>query len=117
MPARADDFDLAGLRLSAGEGRRVQLEVEIEPLMLSGERYAAAPARVPVTLDVSRLMGGGYALRLRFVAAVAGACMRCLKPAAPMRPSKSPARYNAPPTVSTGWPSTTHRGSLNGASR
>jgi uncharacterized protein len=84
MPARADDFDLAGLRLSAGEGRRVQLEVEIEPLMLSGERYTAAPVRVPVALDVSRLMGGGYALRLRFAAAVSGACMRCLKPAAPM---------------------------------
>ncbi len=84
MPARADDFDLAGLRLSAGEGRRLQLEVEIEPLVLSGERYTAAPARVPVMLDVSRMMGGGYALRLHFAVAVAGACMRCLKPAAPM---------------------------------
>lgn len=41
------------------------------------------PARVPVVLDVSRMLGGGYALRLRFVTALAGPCMRCLKSAAP----------------------------------
>ena len=40
----------------------------IEPLELGGERYAAEPARVPVELDVSRMTGGGYALRLRFAA-------------------------------------------------
>ncbi len=83
MPQRADDFDLTGLRLSSGEGRRMELEVTIEPLQLSGELYAANPERVPVTLDVSRMMGGGYALRLGFTAAVSGPCMRCLKPASP----------------------------------
>jgi uncharacterized protein len=84
MAAETHDFDLAGLRLSAGEGRRLELDVRIEPLLLGGEPYAAAPARVPVVLDVSRMMGGGYALRLRFEAALAGACMRCLKDAAPV---------------------------------
>jgi uncharacterized protein len=83
MAAETHDFDLAGLRLSAGEGRRLTLDVRIEPLLLGGERYAAAPARVPVTLEVSRMMGGGYALLLRFSAALQGACMRCLKQAAP----------------------------------
>jgi uncharacterized protein len=83
MAPRTDDFDLSGLRLSPGEGRRLGLEVAIEPLVLGSERYTAEPARVPVTLDVSRMLGGGYALRLRFEAAVAGPCMRCLKPAAP----------------------------------
>jgi uncharacterized protein len=83
MSPRADDFDLATLRLTAGEGRRLELEVAIEPLMLASERYDAAPDLVPVHLDVSRMMGGGYALRLRFAAAVQGPCMRCLKPAAP----------------------------------
>ena len=39
---------------------------------------------MPVELDVSRMMGGGYALRLRFKAALAGPCMRCLKQAAPI---------------------------------
>jgi len=84
MAAVTHDFDLAGLRLSPGEGRRLELDVPIEPLELGGERYAAAPRRVPVQLDVSRMVGGGYALRLRFHAALEGPCMRCLTQAAPV---------------------------------
>jgi uncharacterized protein len=83
MAAETHDFDLGGLRLSSGEGRRLDLDVRIGPLTLGSERYTAEPARVPVELDVSRMMGGGYALRLRFTAAVAGPCMRCLTPASP----------------------------------
>jgi uncharacterized protein len=83
MAAETHDFDLGGLRLSSGEGRRRRLDVRIEPLILGSERYTAEPARVPVELDVSRMMGGGYSLRLRFTAAVAGPCMRCLKAASP----------------------------------
>jgi uncharacterized protein len=83
MAAETHDFDLAGLRLSAGEGRRLQLDVRIEPLLLGGEPYVASPARVPVELEVSRMMGGGYALLLRFTAALEGPCMRCLNEAAP----------------------------------
>lgn len=88
MAAKTHDFDLAGLRLSAGEGRRLELEVPIEPLVLGGERYTAVPAdrgsdSVPVQLDVSRMMGGGYALRLRFEATLEGPCMRCLEQARP----------------------------------
>src|SRR5438552_19038828 len=82
--ARAFDLDLAGLKLGAGEGRRLELEVKFEPLLLGSQSYAAQPARVPVRLDVSRMLGGGYSLRLRFSAALAGPCMRCLKGAAPM---------------------------------
>ena len=84
MAAETHDFDLAGLRLAAGEGRRLTLDVRIEPLLLGGERYAAAPERVPVELEVSRMLGGGYALRLRFQAALEGPCMRCLKQAGPL---------------------------------
>ena len=76
-------LDLAGLGLSAGEGGRVALEVAIEPLTLAGQRYEVLPARTPVTVDVSRMTGGGYAMRLRFSASVSGPCMRCLKHAAP----------------------------------
>lgn len=83
MAAETDEFDLAGLRLSAGEGRRLELDVRIEPLELGGERYAIEPARVPVRVDVSRMTGNGYALRLGFKAALTGPCMRCLKEAAP----------------------------------
>ena len=80
---RTDSFDLAGLRLRAGEARQLELEVEIDPLELAGQRYTASPERVPVKLDVSRTNGGGYALQLRFDAVVAGPCMRCLADAAP----------------------------------
>jgi uncharacterized protein len=77
------EFDLASLRLSPGEGRRLELAAPIEPLLLGSEQYTAEPERVPVELNVSRMTGGGYALRLRFSASVLGPCMRCLKQASP----------------------------------
>src|ERR1700730_14476589 len=83
MAAETHDFDLAGLRLSAGEGRRLQLDVPIEPIALGGEPYAVEPRRVPVQLDVSRMTGGGYALHLRLAARIEGPCMRCLIDASP----------------------------------
>lgn len=83
MAAVTDILDLGGLRLSAGEGRCFELAVHIEPLTLGGEPYEAGPAVVPVKLDVSRMVGNGYALRLRFNARLEGECMRCLKDAAP----------------------------------
>jgi uncharacterized protein len=76
-------FDLAPLKLGPGEGRRIELDVPIDPLELGGERYRAQPGSVPVVLDVSKMMGGGYALRLKLDAALTGPCMRCLKEAAP----------------------------------
>ena len=79
MGARTDSFDLAGLQLSSGQGRRLELQTELDPFDLSGERYRASTAAV--TLDVSRMTAGGYSLRLRFQALVQGPCMRCLDPA------------------------------------
>ena len=35
-------------------------------------------------LDISRMTGGGYSLRLRFAAAMRGPCMRCLRDAEPV---------------------------------
>jgi uncharacterized protein len=89
MAPRTHDFDLAGLRLTAGEGRKLMLEVPIEPLTLGSESYEAEPATgganpvVAVELAVSRMVGGGYALHIRFAANVHGPCMRCLKDARP----------------------------------
>jgi uncharacterized protein len=81
--ARTDFYDLAGLRLQSGEGRRLSLEVAQEPLELAGATYQLEPAELPVRLDVSRTTGGGYSLRLRATATVSGPCMRCLEPASP----------------------------------
>jgi DUF177 domain-containing protein len=78
VPALTDKLDLQSLHLSAGEGRCLELAVEIGPLDLGGERYVAQPPHPTVTLDVSRMVGHGYALRLRFTAALAGPCVRCL---------------------------------------
>jgi uncharacterized protein len=83
MSVRADVFDLSGLGLAAGEGRRLDLRVRVAPLQLANERFVAVPEVVEAVLDVSRMTGFGYALRLRFEAAIAGPCMRCLADAAP----------------------------------
>jgi uncharacterized protein len=88
MAAVTHELDLAGLRLTAGEGRRLTLHVPVEPIELGGERYLAQPlegasSSLPVELGVSRMSGGGYALRLAFAASITGPCMRCLKDAAP----------------------------------
>jgi uncharacterized protein len=83
MSLRTDTFDLGGLHLSAGEGRRLTLDVAIEPFSLGGERYRVEPRLIPAQLDVSRTNASGYALRLRFEASLAGPCMRCLEDAEP----------------------------------
>jgi uncharacterized protein len=83
MPAQAHFLDLSSMHLSPGEGRRLELAVPIEPLTLGGEGYHAEPHEPVVALEVSRMLGQGYALRLSFQAAVVGPCMRCLLHAAP----------------------------------
>ncbi len=84
MAQRTDIFDLARLRLTPGEGRHLDaLTVRLDDLDFGGTEYAVVPAEVPVRLDISRMTGGGYALRLRFDAALEGPCMRCLEPASP----------------------------------
>jgi uncharacterized protein len=84
MTLRTDTFDLSGLRLHSGEGRRLEVNVAVDPFLLGGEHYPVEPALVPARLDVSRMTGDGYALRLRFAARPVGPCMRCLEPAAPV---------------------------------
>ncbi len=83
MAPVSDAFDLGALRLSAGEARRLDLEVPIEPFALAGESYAVHPDQVAVRLDLTRTTGAGFALRLRFEATLKGPCMRCLEPAGP----------------------------------
>ncbi len=83
MRDRTDSLDLGRLRLTSGEGRRIELEVALEPLTFGAEMYAVTPAVVPAVLDISCMTQGGYALRLRFDASLRGPCMRCLEPAQP----------------------------------
>ena len=83
MPQRTDEFDLGRLGLTSGEGRRLDLHVHVEPFSFAGQAYAVVPELIPARLDVSRTTQSGWALRLRFEAALEGPCMRCLGPAAP----------------------------------
>jgi uncharacterized protein len=83
MALRTDLFDLGGLRLTSGEGRKLDLHVEIDPFELGGESYPVVGSPLPARVDVSRTTGSGYALRLRFEAMLSGPCMRCLEPASP----------------------------------
>ena len=76
--ALTDDFDLGRLGLTAGEARRLTLDVRIDSFSFGGERYSPAPAQQPVVLDIARLTGQGYSLRLRFESRLEGPCMRCL---------------------------------------
>jgi uncharacterized protein len=84
MSLRTDTFDLGSLRLTSGEGRRLDLHIGIDPFELAGERYVVDPSVVGAQLDVSRMTGDGYALRLRFEAMLSGPCMRCLADAEPV---------------------------------
>ena len=83
MAARTDIFDLGRLSLSPGEGRRLDLAVRLDDLAFGGQSYGVEPNEVPVRLDVSRMTGQGYSLRVRFAATLGGPCMRCLGAAQP----------------------------------
>ncbi len=83
MRERTDNLDLGRLRLTSGEGRRVELEVALDALRFGGETYEIEPPIVPAPLDISCMTRGGYALRLRLHASLRGPCMRCLAPAQP----------------------------------
>ena len=79
MPQRTDIFELGRLGLTSGEGRRIDLHVAVAGFDYGGQRYEVEPALVPVVLDISRTTGNGWAMRLRFEAALQGPCMRCLE--------------------------------------
>ena len=70
-------LDLRRLHLRPGDVRHEQLDLEVEPFFLGGQRYEVTPATVPATLDVSR-PSGATVFDLRFHAHVTGPCMRCL---------------------------------------
>jgi uncharacterized protein len=81
MSTPLDSLDLGAMHLTSGEGRRLQLPLRIEPIELGVETYAVDPQPIFAQLDISRTTGDGYALRMRFEAALLGTCMRCLQPA------------------------------------
>src|SRR5712675_2328770 len=79
--ARTTTIDLSRLSLAHGEGKRLDLPVELEPFELGGQTYVADPASPTVRLEVSR-PSGGFAFRIVFPVHLEGPCVRCLEPGA-----------------------------------
>ena len=74
-------FDLRTLRLRPSDQRRIDREVDLQPLALGGQEYLPEPQTVQTALTVSQAVGGRL-LTLRFQTSLSGPCMRCLAPAA-----------------------------------
>jgi uncharacterized protein len=70
-------FSLRTLRLRPGEQYRDEVEVELEPFELGGERYLPVPETVPAELAISRA-STGTVFELRFSVRLHGPCYRCL---------------------------------------
>ena len=70
-------FSLRTLRLRPGEEYRDEIELELEPFELGGQRYVAVPERVPAELAISRA-STGTVFELRFGIRLHGPCYRCL---------------------------------------
>jgi uncharacterized protein len=73
-------FSLRSLRLRPGEEYRDAKEVELQPLVLGGQRYLPVPDNVDADLLVSRV-SSGTVFELRYSARLHGPCYRCLSDA------------------------------------
>jgi uncharacterized protein len=70
-------FSLRSVRLRPGEEYRDEKQVELQPLVLGGQRYLPVPEKVLSELVVSRV-SSGTVFELRYAARLHGPCYRCL---------------------------------------
>ena len=73
-------FDLRRLRLRSGDQARERVEIELTPIVLGGQEFAAEPNPVSADLAVSRA-ATGTVLELAFDVSLHGPCFRCLEDA------------------------------------
>jgi DUF177 domain-containing protein len=73
-------LDLRQYGLRAGDSRRVDVPLDLEPVVMGGQTYVPEPAAIVARLDLQATPDGLY-LRLRFAAEIVGPCVRCLDPA------------------------------------
>jgi uncharacterized protein len=82
MPSAPETVvDLSRLNLSTGEGKRIELPVELAPFELGGQTYLADPGHPQARLEASR-HSSGFAFKLTFPVHLEGPCVRCLEAAA-----------------------------------
>jgi uncharacterized protein len=70
-------FNLRTVKLRPGEEYRDEIEIELEPFELGGQRYLPVPEKVPAELAISRASTGSV-FELRFGVRLHGPCYRCL---------------------------------------
>jgi uncharacterized protein len=70
-------FNLRQARLRSGEEYRDEIELELEPFELGGERYIPVPEKVPADLAITKA-STGTVFELRFSGRMHGPCYRCL---------------------------------------
>jgi uncharacterized protein len=70
-------FNLRALRLRSGEEYRDEVELDLEPLELGGQRYLPVPEHVPADLRITRASTGTL-FQLAFRTRLHGPCFRCL---------------------------------------
>jgi len=68
---------LRQIKLRSGEEYRDEIELELEPFELGGERYLPVPDKVPAELTITKA-STGTVLELGFTARLHGPCYRCL---------------------------------------
>jgi uncharacterized protein len=69
-------LSLRSLKLRSGERFQDEREVQLEPVVLGGERYVPVPGRVGADLTVTRATTGTV-FELQFRARLHGPCYRC----------------------------------------
>ena len=70
-------FNLRQVKLRSGEEYRDEIERELEPFELGGERYIPVPEKVPAELAITKA-STGTVFELGFNARLHGPCYRCL---------------------------------------
>jgi uncharacterized protein len=70
-------FDLRRLKVRPGEVERDEVELELEPISLGGQRYIPVPEKVPAELRITKATTGSV-FQLAFRTRLHGPCFRCL---------------------------------------
>jgi uncharacterized protein len=70
-------FSLRQLKLRPGEEYRDEIQLDLEPFQLGGERYLPVPDTVPAELAITRA-STGMVFQLAFTVRLHGPCYRCL---------------------------------------
>jgi uncharacterized protein len=73
-------LDVRSIRLRSGEELRDEQEVELQPLVLGGQRYVPVPEKAPAEVVVTRATTGTV-FELHFRVRLHGPCFRCLEDA------------------------------------